>query len=70
MAFFLPGEIHNTLNVTGDRAVVVRLESQKLDRVTRYQYNPEEGTVVVMDRYSRPPVAGGNRVSRKSAPLV
>ena len=25
-------------------------ESQKLDRVTRYQYNPEEGTVVMMDR--------------------
>ena len=50
VAFFLPGEIHNTLNVTGDRAVVVRLESQKLDRITRYQYNPEEGTMVVMDR--------------------
>ena len=54
MAFFLPGEIHNTLNVTDDRddgrAVVVRLESQKLDRVVRYQYNPDEGTVVVMDR--------------------
>ena len=54
VAFFLPGEIHNTLNVTDDRddgrAVVVRLESQKLDRVVRYQYNPDEGTVVVMDR--------------------
>ena len=50
VAFFLPGEIHNTLNVTGDRAVVVRLESQKLDRITRYQYNPDEGTMVVMDR--------------------
>ena len=50
VAFFLPGEIHDTLNVTGDRALVVRLESQKLDRVVRYQYNPDEGTVKVMDQ--------------------
>ena len=51
-AFFLPGEIHNTRNVKdGDgRSLVVRLESQKLDRVTRFQYNPEENTVKVMDR--------------------
>ena len=47
--FFLPGEIHDTLNVSGDRALVVRLESQKLDRVVRYQYNPDEGTVKVME---------------------
>jgi hypothetical protein len=50
VAFFLPGEIHNTLNVSGGRALVVRLESQKLDRVVRYQYNPDEGTVKMMDR--------------------
>ena len=50
VAFFLPGEIHNTRNTTGGRALVVRLESQKLDRVTRYQYNPEDNTVKVMDR--------------------
>ena len=49
VAFFLPGEIHDPLNVTGDRAMVVRLESQKLDRVVRYQYNPDEGTVKVME---------------------
>ncbi len=49
VAFFLPGEIHDTLNVTGDRALVVRLESQKLDRVVRYQYNPDEGSVKVME---------------------
>ncbi len=50
VAFFLPGEIHNTRNTTGGRALVVRLESQKLDRVTRYQYNPEDNTVKVMNR--------------------
>ena len=50
VSFFLPGEIHNTRNITGGRALVVRLESQKLDRITRYQYNPEENTMRVMDR--------------------
>ena len=51
-AFFLPGEIHNTRNVAGvnGRSLVVRLESQKLDRVTRYQYNPDDNSVKVMDR--------------------
>ena len=52
VAFFLPGEIHNTRNVIGadGRSVVLRLESQKLDRVVRLQYNPDENTVKVMDR--------------------
>ena len=50
VAYFLPGEIHQTLNVTGERALVVRLESQKLDTLTRYQYNTEDNTVKVMDR--------------------
>lgn len=49
-AFFLPGEVHQTLNVTGGRALVVRFESQKLDQVTRYQINPETNAVTVMDR--------------------
>ena len=49
VAFFLPVEIQNTLNITGGRALVVRLESQKLDRVLQYQYNPEEGTVKVIE---------------------
>ena len=49
-AFFLPGEIHQTLNVTGERALVVRLESQKLDTLTRYQYDTEANTVKIMDR--------------------
>jgi len=50
VAFFLPGEIHNTVNVAGGRSLVVRLESQKLDRVIRYQYNPEDNSVTIMDR--------------------
>ena len=50
VAFFLPGEIHHTENVTGGRALVVRLESQKLDRLVRYQYNPAKNTVAVMNR--------------------
>ena len=50
VAYFLPGEIHDTLNVEEGRSLVVRLESQKLDRVTRFQYNPEPGTMKIMDR--------------------
>ena len=50
VAFFLPGEIHKTLNVAGGRSVVVRLESQKLDRVTRYEYDPKDSSVKIMDR--------------------
>ena len=49
VAFFLPGEIHHTKNVSGGRSLVVRLESQRLDQVIRYQYNPEENTVKTMD---------------------
>ena len=50
-AYFMPGEIHDTLNLKEDgRSLVIRLESQKLDRVTRFQYNPETGTMKVMDR--------------------
>lgn len=50
VAYFMPGEIHDTLNVADGRSLVVRLESQKLDRVTRFQYNPATGTMAVMDR--------------------
>ena len=50
VAFFLPGEIHQTRNIAGGRSLVIRLESQRLDRVTRYQYNPQDNTVKVMDR--------------------
>ncbi len=50
VAFFLPGEIHQTENVAGGRSLVVRLESQRLNSVTRYQYDPANRTVKVMDR--------------------
>ena len=44
-------EIEPTLNTKDEgRSLVVRLESQKLERVTRFQYNPEEGSMKVMDR--------------------
>ena len=45
VAYFMPGEIHDTLNVEEGRSLVVRLESQKLDRVIRFEYNPETGTM-------------------------
>ena len=50
VAYFLPGEIHDTLNVEEGRSLVVRLESQKLDRVPRFQYNPETGSMTMMNR--------------------
>ena len=43
VAFFLPGEIHNTRNVSDGRSVVVRLEGQELSNVPRHRYNPETG---------------------------
>jgi hypothetical protein len=50
VSYFMPGEIHDTLNIVEGRSLVVRLESQKLDRVTRFQYNPETGSMAVMNR--------------------
>lgn len=51
VAYFLPGEIHDTLNVQDEgRSLVVRLESQKLAWVSRFQYDPEAGTMKVMVR--------------------
>ncbi len=44
IAFFLPGEIHNTRNVDDDRSVVIRLEGQKLAGMLRHRYNPETNT--------------------------
>ena len=49
VAYFLPGEIHDTLNVEEGRSLVVRLESQKLDRVTRFEYNPDTGSMKVKE---------------------
>jgi predicted metal-dependent enzyme (double-stranded beta helix superfamily) len=50
VAYFMPGEIHDALNVAEGRSLIVRLESQKLDRVTRFQYNPVNGSMTIMDR--------------------
>ena len=50
VAFFLPGEIHNTKNVNDRRSVVVRLEAQELSTVPRLRYNPETGEVIPYER--------------------
>ena len=47
IAFFLPGEIHQTRCVADDRAVVVRLEGQKLAGVIRHRYDPKTNTAEV-----------------------
>ena len=49
VAYFSPGEIHDTLNVEEGRSLVVRLESQKLDRVTRFEYNPDTGSMKIKE---------------------
>jgi predicted metal-dependent enzyme (double-stranded beta helix superfamily) len=40
IAFFLPGEIHNTKCVAEDRALVIRLEGRKLSGMLRHRYDP------------------------------
>lgn len=47
VAFFLPGEIHNTRNVDADRSVVIRLEGQKLAGMLRHRYDPKTNTAEV-----------------------
>jgi predicted metal-dependent enzyme (double-stranded beta helix superfamily) len=42
-AYFLPGEIHNTLNVA-ERSVVVRVESQKMSTIWRHRYFPDKNS--------------------------
>ena len=44
VAFFLPGEIHNTRCVADGRTLVVRLEGQKLAGMPRHRYNPDTNT--------------------------
>jgi len=43
VAYFLPGEIHDTRNVA-DRSVVVRVESQKTSTLWRHRYDREHST--------------------------
>jgi predicted metal-dependent enzyme (double-stranded beta helix superfamily) len=44
VAYFLPGEIHDTRNVADGRSVVVRVEAQKVATVWRHRYNKEKST--------------------------
>ena len=44
IAFFLPGEIHNTQCVADERTIVVRLEGQKLAGMIRHRYDPKTNT--------------------------
>lgn len=41
VAFFLPGEIHKTVNAAQEPSLVLRVEGQKLDRVARHRYDPD-----------------------------
>ena len=52
VAFFLPGEIHKTVNAANERSLVLRVEGQKLDGVVRHRYDPETNaaTVVLPER--------------------
>ena len=49
-ACFMPGDIHDTLNAQEGRFLMVRLESQKLARRTRFQYYTETATMKVIER--------------------
>jgi hypothetical protein len=44
VAFFLPGEIHQTSRVGSEPSRIIRIEAQYLDRVTRHVYNPKTRT--------------------------
>ena len=47
IAFFLPGEIHNTHGVSDERTLVVRLEGQKLAGMLRHRYDPKTNTAEI-----------------------
>lgn len=44
VAYFLPGEIHDTRNAVEGRSVVVRVEAQQMAAVWRHRYNPQTHT--------------------------
>ena len=46
----MPDDIHDTLNVQEGRFLMVRLESQRLDRRTRFQYYTETAPMKALDR--------------------
>lgn len=47
VAYFLPGVIHKTLNASNGRSLVLRVEAQKLDWVTRHRYNLESNSAIL-----------------------
>lgn len=48
VAFFLPGEIHQTRNAVNGRSLVLRVEAQRLERVVRHRYNMEANSAVAV----------------------
>jgi predicted metal-dependent enzyme (double-stranded beta helix superfamily) len=44
VAYFLPGEIHDTRNVAGGPSVVVRVEAQQMAKVWRHRYSAQSHT--------------------------
>ena len=44
VAYFLPGEIHDTKNVADGRSVVVRVEAQKVATIWRHRYLKDGNT--------------------------
>jgi len=44
VAYFLPGEIHDTKNVADGRSVVVRVEAQKVSTLWRHRYIKDANT--------------------------
>lgn len=47
VAYFLPGEIHDTRNVA-ERSVVVRVESQKTATLWRHRYHQDKNTAIAL----------------------
>jgi predicted metal-dependent enzyme (double-stranded beta helix superfamily) len=48
VAYFLPGEVHSTLNVAQGPSVVLRVESQKMAEVQRHSYDLAQNAAFLM----------------------
>jgi predicted metal-dependent enzyme (double-stranded beta helix superfamily) len=53
VAFFLPGEIHQTATISDGPAVALRVEAQAMNRVVRHRYNPETHTAEMFQAAGR-----------------
>jgi len=60
VAFFLPGEIHKTATVSDGPAVVLRIEGQAMDRVTRHRYDSQTHAVEMFQAAGRWSSTGGD----------